>query len=370
MPKRRSDKVGYNELAFSFLAEVADTLLWREVSRKCDAFKNLYCEHLEEVFQRHISETEKDASLADGLMVLPATTRRNFIRAPQVANWLIGARRHGFEIDVSFLAEALLAELILAGLVDGLTQPIWTARGDRQLTALDPSIRSPGDYVAGIVIDDSSPHVFPYDGISQKILVQLSCEDRASVRANIASALQALSLASKVAFSFVTSYIDTIAVRSEPGQPSVFHSSSFSRYIGLALLTNPHLKEVDLAKLTDVLVHEAIHSMLFMIEEMGSPFVRSWDSIDITLVSPWSGRSLGLHSYVHACIVWYGLYWFWRGVADTDVYPVDRCNFLMRRAASGFASCPVSRILAPRRELLSWEVGSVLDEIEARMTSI
>jgi HEXXH motif-containing protein len=66
------------------------------------------------------------------------------------------------------------------------------------------------------------------------------------------------------------------------------------------------------AEIASVLVHEAIHQVLYVLES-GQRFVDDKAlSSQMMAISPWTGRRLELHSYLHACFVWYGLVTFWR----------------------------------------------------------
>lgn len=352
------------------LAKVAEILRWNNAAEQISAWHEQYDSHLEATFNAIVLKSTENASVAAGFARLSPTARLRFLRAPQIVSRLIGARRYDLDIDGGFLAEALLAEFAAAGLMYDIPGAVWTARGDNCFTAQNFENNEPVDRgIAGIAIDDCSTQTFPYDGVSQKLLVPLDLPRRVLVRDKLSYALETLANASGLVFSFVSSFIDTIAVRLEPGEPTEFHSSSFSRYIGLALLTNPHLEIADMSKLTDALVHESIHNMLFMIEEMESPFLLMRESARVHVKSPWSGRNLNLNSYVHACAVWYGLYWFWYSMANLNYYPSDRCAALMSYANAGFAYRPASEVLAPARHLLSPEILGFLDDIESHMLS-
>jgi HEXXH motif-containing protein len=66
------------------------------------------------------------------------------------------------------------------------------------------------------------------------------------------------------------------------------------------------------AEIASVLVHETIHQVLYVLES-GQRFVDDKAlSRQMMAISPWTGRRLELHSYFHACFVWYGLATFWR----------------------------------------------------------
>jgi hypothetical protein len=88
----------------------------------------------------------------------------------------------------------------------------------------------------------------------------------------------------------------------------------------------------------NALVHEAIHSLLYMIEISEGFYVDGAVKTALQVVSPWSGRGLYLHSFVHACFVWFGLLCFWRLAADRQPQPLPRgvAEDQLARAAAGF----------------------------------
>ncbi len=170
------------------------------------------------------------------------------------------------------------------------------------------------------------------------------------------------------AAEFAQTFLTQVSLRFEPGAPTKINSSSFSQFIGLALLVNPHLPSVDVEKLADLIVHESIHSLLFMLEEVEQPFLLDRLSAKIMVKSPWSGNVINLHAYLHACLVWYGLYWFWCRASSTGVFSAERCKALQEKARSGFLNHP-SRWIAQYRELCSPEIMSYLQTVEFIMAS-
>jgi HEXXH motif-containing protein len=162
----------------------------------------------------------------------------------------------------------------------------------------------------------------------------------------------------------------TIALRKEPGVPTRFHSSTFRQYPGLVRLTNPHLDGVDTAILTEAIVHESIHSLLHIHEALESPFVSTAEGWDVAVTSPWSGSSILLHSYLHACFVWYGIYWLWHGLTDTGVLPEARRQTRLRFCLDGFARAPVSERLLNLRAHVRPGLFETLVDMETRMCCI
>jgi hypothetical protein len=88
---------------------------------------------------------------------------------------------------------------------------------------------------------------------------------------------------------------------------------SASTYIGRTDLAGFDQDWVDATTIVDALAHEAIHHMIYMAEEAGLDLLtgEGW-SHDGALQSPWTRKFLDIHTFVHACFVWYGLSRFWQ----------------------------------------------------------
>jgi HEXXH motif-containing protein len=147
-----------------------------------------------------------------------------------------------------------------------------------------------------------------------------------------------------------------------------FASSSWPAYVGKVALVNAHCAELTAERLANALIHEAIHSILFMIET-SEPFVVDFTRDgDATVTSPWSGRALPLINYVHACFVWYGLWCFWRLAARAKAFAPASAASHLELAASGFRGPPLLTALAPLRSCVA---SAALDSIrEAQETVV
>src|SRR5262249_51245658 len=120
--------------------------------------------------------------------------------------------------------------------------------------------------------------------------------------------------------------------------------------------------------LADALVHESIHSFLFMLEEIVGEFVSAPSELeDIRIRSPWTGSELRLDSYVHACLVWYGLYWLWSRPFEHELLSEQRRQELRDKARKGFADRPVTKGLAGLEPYMSDYVAPLLHDIEAKI---
>src|SRR5262249_59274970 len=94
-----------------------------------------------------------------------------------------------------------------------------------------------------------------------------------------------------------------IMPRHDSVHPGFDASGSIRTTIGRTALNNPHGPKVTVPQLVSSLVHEAIHAYLY-IEERSQPLVTDWDrAFDATAASPWTGTTLSLPTYLHACFV-------------------------------------------------------------------
>jgi hypothetical protein len=114
--------------------------------------------------------------------------------------------------------------------------------------------------------------------------------------------------------------------------PSICNGSSRT-CIGAVHLANVHSDVWSIGRLMDALVHEAIHSLIYKLELATPLYVDEAAASGIELISPWTGNSLRLHSFVHATFVWFGLWSFWKNYAGGGaIVPIS----FLERAQRGF----------------------------------
>ena len=350
---------------------VTSVLRWDSATDQTMSLRAAFEEGIEATVASNAFVEAIGAGLARALRALPQPRLMQMLRSPQFVAQVIRWRRDGIPVDPAFVSEALLAELVLEGQVSDLPVSIWSVRGDVKLVPEDGVLRrcQTSWLIADrVAIDDGSLQMFPYDGESEKLLLPLGESDSKAVRERLADCMNKLSAAVSPAAQFTQTFLTQVSLRFEPGAPTTVNSSSFSQFIGLALFVNPHLPGVDVEKLTDLIVHEAIHSMLFMIEEVESPFLLDRSSAKIMVKSPWSGNVINLHAYLHACLVWYALYWLWHRASSTDKFSTERCKALQEKARSGFLHRP-SQLIAQYQELCSPQILSYLQTIESTMAA-
>jgi HEXXH motif-containing protein len=100
------------------------------------------------------------------------------------------------------------------------------------------------------------------------------------------------------------------------------------------VLVNPH--RVDEFVLAEALVHESIHAYLFSYEPTARWGLAPGAAEPGVVMSPWSDRTLDLRAFLHACFVWYGLFFFWSRALELGIAPRDVALAGLTRAGRGF----------------------------------
>jgi hypothetical protein len=121
-----------------------------------------------------------------------------------------------------------------------------------------------------------------------------------------------------------------------------FTSGSTSQYIGRSLFCNAHLPGVDAELMAESLVHEAIHSLLYMHEVCERWILdEAVISREAIVQSPWSGAMLLLRPFLQACFVWFGLTRFWSRAQHSSSFRPERIEARLATARGGFLKGPL-----------------------------
>lgn len=152
-------------------------------------------------------------------------------------------------------------------------------------------------------------------------------EHRPEVQAGLSLAAAVLALVPEATMLTAACTHDVTAVTSDRPR---FGSATHSLHIGRTLVINPALPSPGL--LAEALLHEAVHSLLYMLE-FSRPGTLA-PAVNPMGTSPWSGRRLDAWTLIQASFVWFALVAFWTRVAAVRPEPlaVERA----RHAAGGF----------------------------------
>lgn len=277
---------------------------------------------------------------------LPWANRQRIARAPSAYRWL---GLSGGRVD-TLLASWVAAEARVAdGQLAGGTETVWTAMGDVAFSiAAREDRESPSTVITsprlynGLVVDVASPFSWP-EGHDSEDFVKHSDEEVSEIVSKLTLAMRLIDGVSSEASQVIRRYLKVVGLRRDRSSSHAYGSSSWGKYVGLVGLTNAHSRHCSVPQLANALTHEAIHSLLYVVEAAANIRLdRAPDLRSRTIQSPWSGRYLPLPSFIHACFVWYGLYHFWSLAGLDD--PAFRS--LGARARSGFLESSLGAALS------------------------
>lgn len=318
--------------------------------------------------------------LMEVMASLPGESASRLVTAPETYHRLVYTLPGAFTDTVRFFQNALAAEKALIGEDGELERPVWTALGDAYFPAgpLDGAQRSAewrpdrqfrGARILGrLVVDGVSPfstfetldHATPVETYQQNEIE--------AIAGLIDDAMQRIGVAHPAAFAMITLITKVIVVKKQMTNAHEPHSSSSTPFIGRVAIANAHSTKVNREYLANAVVHETIHSLLFMIEMFDAAMVKQEQSSEIHLTSPWTARSLPLDAFIHACFVWYGLAGFWRAAVQSKAFSGRTARKMLQTAESGFKQ-PLSAMLRPVRTCIRKEVLDAIDDIQHTVAS-
>jgi HEXXH motif-containing protein len=365
----------------TILTNIQKLLEWREAAEMLEPLQKWYWE----IVRREVGNTfdeihRQDPPTGEWLCAclerLPDWAANRFLAAPETRRHISKLRHHPKE-HILFFRSALLAEQTLAG-NDANCEACWSALGDFYFSGpvtvdpcfdrWKPDLTFVAPRVHGLIpVDFCSPHAqvvnsmpdCPYDPYQPKEVAELG--------ALLDRALVLIELVSPTAASLIHRFVQVIVPRRDVLNPQTAFGSSTPSHVGRLLLRNCHLMEI--GQMVDSLVHEAIHAILFVVE-VSEPFlVDAQVDQQPRLCSPWSGRLLPLHAYLHACFVWYGLAQFWREVMRLGVLPPPVIDYFLNAALRGFRAGNPSEALVPHAVQIDSRVMKCVSGICTRLSA-
>jgi hypothetical protein len=301
------------------------------------------------------------------LRELPDDSFSRFLTAPETSFRLLW-NRHSAADALTFLQASLAAEAHRAGRgQDFCAEDRWTALGDYCVRADGSVFRAP--VLPGpLLLDLDSPHALRLDfnGRADTTLVPreaLTSVDRERALGGVARAWAAVGQVSEGLQEFVRVFTKVLILQSDPEAPTMFASGSSGQYVGRSVLSNPHLLKVDEVELAEGMVHEAIHSLLYMQEQRRRWVAPELYGSEIRTESPWTGNPLPLRPYLQACFVWYGLLHFWAAAVQSGSFPTRRVNERLAQCAKGFLEDEFESPLNQYRSQISEDILSAIGEI-------
>ena len=326
------------------------------------------------------------ASMRETFLSLPSEGKVRFVEAPETFNNISCMRKTPVSSIMS-LCNSLNAEAVsYEERAAGLGKRYWTALGDfyfadevrDHLCASkvetigwnpDRSFISP-QLASNITIDFFSP---AYD--SSKVnnfpaeYLQYSNDERGVVYDRLVTAFDRIADVSYVAARILKEFVKVIIphkVKEGSG------STSQTSVPGRVLLRG--CENASLEWLMSALIHESIHQVLYILEFADTFVIGDVDgkSSEARVASLWTGRELGVHSFFHACFVWYGLSHFWSralGCGDLDVDRAAIANEL-KKCTSGFQRGNPVAALGSHSELIRYDALCIARTLHGRVEPI
>lgn len=321
-----------------------------------------------------------DTDLFHLITSLPRSSQQRLLLAPRFYN-LLRSKSEPEADEIDSFRQFLDLERYLCNQDSDRPRGSWTALADFYLAPEKPveehapactsnlsfrgeMFRAPK--LGSIVLDALRPFAkteFP-DRVGE--VTNHTSEEIEFITRRIEQGLEQITRISPTARTAVEALVQVISLVRVPPKRGT-QSFSNKPVIGRMGLANANSDWWSVNKIADAIVHEAIHALIYKIELTNSLYLD--DSIEFesfTAVSPWSGRTLPLHSFVHACFVWFGLWSFW-GLASPEEYDAAE---LRSRAARGFLTGhPLSCIPDAARDRIRPEVLHAIDRMFKTVTA-
>ncbi len=351
---------------------------WQDATSTFDAVQASALEYANARLMRALERVEAvDSELArsirDCLQGLPQDAVVRFATAPEILYRTAALRQErNAARHIWFLCNTLMAERALAGKGEGATRPCWTALGDFYFSGgrTDPAVDL-RDSQWTAEINACAPLLagsVPLDFVSPLAEATTPCQS--PFQPYTPEQIKTVSNTLQHSFDRITSvqpaaqiiarFTKVIVLRKD--KPAGHSSSSMTSFPGRMLLRNPEHGNV--GDLASSMIHESIHHFLYAVEFSGL-FVAAAAGSPVR--SPWSGRELELHSYLHACFVWYGLARFWHKQLGANLFETKIVDAQLDKALSGFRVANPVDALAPQKHRFRPEsleaAGRLWDEL-------
>jgi hypothetical protein len=367
------------------LKKLPEILTWRS---ELDSPKSIYSFYLDFLasgvsnWLAYICELDASTgkSLAWQLESLPPQSRYRLITAPETYRRLVYGAGNSPTDHIGFVSESCCAERCLVQQEYLLRHPVWSAPGDffhpTGYIEIPPGsaveIREWMPYTvylapqltSQIVLDSVSPQSIVALELGPAEQITHSAQELEIIYKRLKQTLIAIADVCPHTVDTINLIVKVIAVKRDMVAAEGFGSSSWSSIIGRVVFTNAHLSDVSLAQLANALIHEAIHSLIYMVE-LQCPFYLDKAGIsDFTITSPWTGRTLYLTSYAHACFVWFGLRCFWQLALNSSVFARDEVNQCLERSTQGFLRGSLTAPVLPVRNAVAPELLEAIDMVQ------
>jgi hypothetical protein len=316
-----------------------------------------------------------DEKLIAALLELPYTRQLRVALAPECFRLLFSTYIDPVIVPRT-ISKYIQAEQFLERRAPAPIHGLWTALGDTYVIGADaggapdellpPFLLSEGIWSApvrnGIVLDGCSPNATRILPDSVQHVSRHSGKELLSCESKIGVALRFVGTINTAAAAAICSNIKTIGL----AKASATISNSRFELIGMMCMSNLNTAQWSIPGVVDALVHESIHSLIYKVELAARFFEDYSAAYSMTARSPWSGRVLDLHTFVHACFVWFGLWSFWREAVSVN--PGD--TPLLVQAQKGFCcGSPLEGLGSAAYQCIRADVRTTIESIYQQVSA-
>lgn len=309
----------------SIIANLPGFLTWNKGSDVVRAACEIYVGYA--YYQLRAWSEFAGPDIFESVLKLPKSSQQRLLLAPRLFHLMQSKPEPNAEAFES-VRQFIRLEQFLCEQSTETPQLSWTALGDFYLPpvieAHSASLTQPSrtwdaghsyqaPVLSGIVLDGYSPvpdNCYPdyYGELGRHTPEEMDIGKR-----RLEESLAEIKSVSDTARAAVGASIQVIALVCAPALTVGTHSFSTRSTIGKMGLINLHSELWATHKISNAIIHESIHSLIYKLQlKLVNALYADEEAAErITAVSPWSGRTLLLHSVVHACFVWFGLWSFW-----------------------------------------------------------
>ena len=358
------------------LAKLPEVLSWSDSSK--DYYSNL------DVFARSVAvrrfkslleyvahfDAHLSSSMRSSFHRLSSSNQLRFLTAPETYYNITSVRRKPADSLIS-LCNALNGELAQQGACPA-KEGYATALGDIYFKAQGSLRAHPVSLIATVraplmanevPIDFASPNARSAQETNEKVVYGLyTTREELGVCKALNEAMNAVARTNIYVSELITTNVKVIVpLRVDAGSGS----TSQPHYPGRVLLRG--VERCTVASLASALIHEAMHQVLYKIEFGGAfvfPDPEVWAARATSL---WTGRDLPLHSFIHACFIWYGLSQFWALPGARSIFGLEAVEQELGRATRGFRRGNPLDTLGSKSCMLRYDVAKVATSLHGKL---
>jgi hypothetical protein len=346
---------------------VGDALSWTGGTGMIDRLDERFAAATEEALL-----ARSDRAVVEALHALDERGRRRVLRAPEVTRRLLFAASAPND-TASFVARAVAVEMTLARIGAPLPTASWSALGDALVEPNGTAARWPQlDGDDAVVLDFGSPwaeriDLSGRDEYTSAPRPRFTDEQVRSIHQRLLTATTRLAELSPTLSAFVAKATCVLVLQIDRDAPHHVASGTNGHYIGRSFVTNPQIPEATLECITEGVVHEAIHGLLFR-DSLLQPWVDGDAAAEVPRVqSPWTGRALPVRSFLEAVYVWFGLVHLWALATRTAAFDPDVARDRLFRCVKGFGFGSLVDRVQPWLPEIRPDVIETIDGLQGRV---